>query len=486
MQELAFSNRQISLDPELILKNDIDRVVLLTRSQPLSSRNSVCYLLHPIEAVVFALFGAGSTVDEVGAVWAEITQSTSERALSDVKKIINHYTSGSQAKDKLFVEVSNENRNSIRVYDPADFAIPHEKVNITDRRLRKPYSVYFLPTLFCPQKCIYCYADRAWMPEDDLLSIHCIRRIFSDLKEIGVESIQFSGGEVFARKDIFEIFEAAAENGLAMDIPTKSKLSSEDTYRLADIGIKKIQFSLDAVDSVTLETMVGLKNYLDTAMFTLVNLKNAGISVRVNCVLTSINVEKAHELIAFLGCMEHVYELRFTPYGRSIFRHSDSLFVEKEQLTMLNEKVLSLSPLYPHMNVRLGSLGYEYPKMDLKEKWNAFENRAYCTAGRDGFVILPDGRVTVCEELYYHPSFIIGDLKRQSVMEMWNSSEALALIYPDQRAIPDGTCKICEHFVECNTKRGRCWRDVLKSYGWDNSHFPDPKCPMAPPAPRLS
>ncbi len=41
-----------------------------------------------------------------------------------------------------------------------------------------------------------------------------------------------------------------------------------------------------------------------------------------------------------------------------------------------------------------------------------------CSANFYAFVILRDGKVTICEELYLHPKFIIGDLKKQSIMEV--------------------------------------------------------------------
>jgi radical SAM protein with 4Fe4S-binding SPASM domain len=121
-----------------------------------------------------------------------------------------------------------------------------------------------------------------------------------------------------------------------------------------------------------------------------------------------------------------------------------------------------------------------------EEQMLQWKGRAFCTGNRHGFVLLPDGRVTACEELYDHPSFIMGDLKRQSVMEMWSSAQALALLHPDQSAVPEGPCATCDAFDECNSFKGRCWRDVLKTYGFDKPYFPDPRCPAAPVGNRLA
>ncbi|NJL28834.1 MAG: hypothetical protein HC897_13555 [Thermoanaerobaculia bacterium] len=61
----------------------------------------------------------------------------------------------------------------------------------------------------------------------------------------------------------------------------------------------------------------------------------------------------------------------------------------------------------------------------------------------------------------------------------------LALIHPRRADVPEGPCRSCADFDRCNSDRGRCWRDVLKSYGWDKPHFPDPRCPLAPQGNRL-
>ena len=41
--------------------------------------------------------------------------------------------------------------------------------------------------------------------------------------------------------------------------------------------------------------------------------------------------------------------------------------------------------------------------------------------------VLPDGKVSACEQLYWHPQFIIGDLKQQYIEEIWNSPKACEL-----------------------------------------------------------
>jgi len=475
----------LALDPQYCLRNDVDRAVLITRPKPLSTKNYICRLLRPAEAILLALMNGERPVGDVGRLWAELAGKSREDGERDVQGFVQHYTSGSLGAEGVLIEVDARNQGTIRQYDPMDFVIPARTVNIVDQRLRKPYMVYFLPTLFCPQKCIYCYARTRPKPETDLIALPRLREIFAELSALGVEVIQMSGGDPFARPDIFSIIESVVANGMTIDIPTKLGLGYEEELRLKSLGIDLVQISLDAVDPEILEEMVGVKNYQRKIFRVCENLRKAGIKIRTNTVLTPRNIHAVGPLIDFLGNLGNVVQVSLTPYGRSLFCHSDELFITPAELAQVGEQIRSLAPLYPQMRINLSGGGAP-PPADPEERKERWAGRSFCTANRHGFVILPDGKVTVCEELYDHPSFIIGDLNRQSVMDVWSSPEALALLHPDQSAVPAGACSTCGEFAVCNAERGRCWRDTLKSYGWDKPHYPDPRCPYAPEGNRLS
>jgi radical SAM protein with 4Fe4S-binding SPASM domain len=95
--------------------------------------------------------------------------------------------------------------------------------------------------------------------------------------------------------------------------------------------------------------------------------------------------------------------------------------------------------------------------------------------------VLPDGKVTLCEQLYWHPFFLLGDLNRQSIMEMWHSEKALSLWNFSQEEVRDvSPCKTCEAFDGCRRGLGNCWRQAIAAYGPENYDFPSPDCPKAP------
>lgn len=106
---------------------------------------------------------------------------------------------------------------------------------------------------------------------------------------------------------------------------------------------------------------------------------------------------------------------------------------------------------------------------------------ARCSALNSHMFVLPDGKVTICEQLYWNPNFIIGDLLTQNIVDVWHSPRAEYLAKIKNEFIQEkSACKKCSIFSECFSSNNRCWADVIKAYGSKNWDFPDPRCSYAP------
>lgn len=75
--------------------------------------------------------------------------------------------------------------------------------------------------------------------------------------------------------------------------------------------------------------------------------------------------------------------------------------------------------------------------MHSSKTWTKFNERSVCAGNYLQLFILPDGNVTICEELYWHPKFIVGNILEQSLNEIWNSKAALNLYYLKQSDISE-------------------------------------------------
>lgn len=472
-------NTRIALDPNLRLRNDIDRIVILARPRPFSERDAIFAIFNPSQAIIIALMNGTRTLDQVGELWADLTNRPKQDGVDEVIHLSKILTSGSYGENKIIIEVDDKTQNTICNYNIEEFIIPNQNLNLFDRRLRKPWHITFLPTMYCPQNCIYCYAKTSKNLENDNISLTRIHEVFAEIANLGIEAIDLSGGDPFSHKNIFDIIEIIVSTGMAVNIPTKLGTPLEKLLHLRSIGQQGIQISLDSVDPEILDYMVGVKNHHVKMFQTFEDAKKAELTVRVNCVVTPFNTDGINDVIDYLGEMGNINRLIFTPYARSLYCHRDECFLSDEEFDRIQANIQAVRNLYPHMYVALSGKTPSIPN-DSIERQNMWEKRAYCTGNRDGFIILPDGRVTACEELYDHPAFIMGDLKNQTIMEMWSSAKAMALNYPDQSLVDDGPCRSCPDFIQCHSVKGRCWRDVLKSYGLDRPHYPDPRCPLAP------
>lgn len=103
-----------------------------------------------------------------------------------------------------------------------------------------------------------------------------------------------------------------------------------------------------------------------------------------------------------------------------------------------------------------------------------------CTGNVRNAVVLPNGDVTICEELYAHPKFIIGNIKTNSLSEIWNSEKAVQLYHFAFNRSSDSICYECSVRQKCRVGKGVCWKTVLMAYGMDKWDYPDPRCPAAP------
>ena len=335
-----------------------------------------------------------------------------------------------------------------------------------------------LPTFRCVTDCIYCYADRRTKRAQ--FDLKPFGKLLKELVSCGMETVEFSGGDFFCRRDAFEMIAETFRHGLYPVIPTKFPLSVRQVQKLADLGLKTIQVSIDALSPDLIDRMVRRHGYGKRILNTIDLLGEAGINVRTNTVMTPFNMDDVPNLIAHLIKRPFIMKSNITCYSRSIYQHDDSMFVEGAALKIVEEKITSIISANPDRRINYGGANADYYAGGPDEKAIAYEQRAFCTANRWGVVVLPDGRVTVCEELYSHPDFVIGDLNHNSLTEIWHSAKALSLAKPVQELVPDGACRFCADYHECHNDLGRCYREAIKAYGYDRAHWPDPRCPHAP------
>ena len=107
-----------------------------------------------------------------------------------------------------------------------------------------PLAVLAELTHRCPLQCPYCSNPIELDRGGSELTTEEWKKVLSELAEIGVLQIHFSGGEPTARKDLVELVQHATDVGLYTNLITSAVLlTKEKLSALADAGLCHVQIS---------------------------------------------------------------------------------------------------------------------------------------------------------------------------------------------------------------------------------------------------
>ena len=333
--------------------------------------------------------------------------------------------------------------------------------------------------------CIYCYAERKHIPSEELLTPQRWFELIDEAAELNIELAVFSGGDPLTYPHIISILEHMIVKGFKFVLPTKTLIKKEMAKQLAEIGADNswIQISIDAVLDDTLFKLVGVEGYRDRAFESIKNLLNFGLKVRVNCVATQNNYKEIPELIMELHKIG-VAHVAVAGYGRSHYRHRDELFLSNDQMNWLNEEVSKIKAEFDWKNLRCNLGTRDFRSVSKDNRAIEWKNRARCSGGRSCITITPSGKVTLCEQIPQSDEYIVGDLKYQSISEVWNSDKMKSMIFPSRESFKGTACQNCNEFDECKNIYGFCFRDALFTFG--TIFAPPPACPYAPQGLRMA
>lgn len=386
----------------------------------------------------------------------------------------------------ILIPMKDEYRLYYDEYNYESFLIDSLKLNFDKPRFSHPSNLLFVINTICHTNCYYCYADRR-IKKHCSITIERFREIIKEAKKIGVEGIDITGGEFFLHKDWDILLYELVNNGYNPYISTKIPLQEIDIIKLKNTGLKGIQVSLDSVDAEILSQTLETKDtYISEMEEMLYGLERHGLSVSIHSIITKATASKKNleQLFDFIEKFSNIRNVRIDTAARSIYLSQEDFInyrIDADDIKNIVEcvenrkRVTNLSYLCG-IESNQGSICAS--KLLKLEKFNA---RGKCSGNTEALVILPDGAVTICEELYWNNRFLLGNIIEQDIKDIWSSQQVLNLYDIDKHMISDlSACKVCDSLKECRKGSGVCWRDIINSYGSNNWDFPDPRCPKAP------
>ena len=327
-------------------------------------------------------------------------------------------------------------------------------------RKRRPLSVHFDLTYRCNERCVHCYLDH----EDygELSTAECVDAL-EQLARAGTLFLTFSGGEIFLRKDLEEILNAARRLQFDISLKTNALLITRERARMLQrYGVRRVQISVYSSEPAIHDAITKVPGSLARSLASIPLLQEHDVQVKLACPLMKQNLSAYRGVMALaerLG-IPYVLDLTITPMmdgSREPLEHRVS---SEALLTILQDSALP-------------SCG----RKAVDEDWNSspalgssvssgVESSAYedlpCSAGHNSCYISPYGDVYACVQL----PMSAGNLRTRSFEEIWKNAPALERIR-NVRESELPVCAQCEVRSYCERCPGLAWMeggDLLGPY----------------------
>lgn len=176
-----------------------------------------------------------------------------------------------------------------------------------------PMQVSLDLTYRCNLACKHCYIDT---PADDELSLVEIEDIFDQLARAGTMYLMFTGGEILARRDFFEIATSAREHGFMLTFLTNGTLITPSIARLIK-GLEPfaVGLSLHGATAATHDGITRQPGSFSAVMNAVRWLKELGVPVALQTLVMNANIHEVAEIKALVGELgvEHSFGHDFVP-----------------------------------------------------------------------------------------------------------------------------------------------------------------------------
>jgi AdoMet-dependent heme synthase len=293
-----------------------------------------------------------------------------------------------------------------------------------------PISVQLDLTYRCNERCVHCYLDH---DDHGEMNTAEIKHLLDEMAEAGVLFLTLSGGEIFLRKDFFEILEYARALTFAVRLKTNAILVRErEAERLRELGVENIQISIyshrpEVHDAITL-VPGSLKRSIGAIRF----LKSYGLQVSIANVLMLQNMQDY-------------------PQVRELARELDVEFTIDPTITPKMDGDRAIL----NLNIERAALHSVFHDEELVGDVESFCKPAApadedemdslpCSAGHTACYVSPYGDVYPCVQF----PLPTGNVRTQRFLDIWQHSEKMNEVR-DIRMRDLPTCSGCGHMTGC-------------------------------------
>jgi AdoMet-dependent heme synthase len=318
-----------------------------------------------------------------------------------------------------------------------------------------PISVHLDLTYRCNERCVHCYLDHEDHGEMDTAEV---KDVLDQLAAAGVFFLVFSGGEIFMRRDIFELIEYARSLMFCLKLKTNAFMIGEnEADRLASLHPDSVQVSIYSHRPEVHDEITKLPRSLERSIAGIRRLRARGLKVIIANVLMRQNLGDyagVKTLAQELGA-EYTVDPTITP-----------MMSGDRSAIQLGIGSVDLKNVFRNPELISNVSEFCAPPPAIDE--DVLDEMA-CSAGHTFCYVSPYGDVFPCVQF----PLPTGNLREQKFLEIWRHSAPMNEVRSIRaRDLP--VCSTCSHVGTCTrcpglaymegNMRGPSSQDCEKSY----------------------
>lgn len=432
-------NKYIYWNENLEIRKFLDNTIVLVikgtigKGMPTSKSMQRTYTVNDTAAEIIQLIDGTKTYEEIisflSSKYNENFESIKEKILSFLDNISKSYNISINTRE-----------------------YPKKKsVNLVEKRTMYPTVASVELTNKCNIRCMHCYGNFG-NKKEYVMSLDKAKTLLSDLKNIGVTTVELTGGEITVHPNIKEILLNAINlkfNQISL-LTNGIALSNE----IIDIIIKNksmilVQIDLHSLDDNYLTWFAKVPNTLNLIKSKIIKLAENNVKMRIATVVTHKNIDELEGIADWVHSLgiDHYGVSPVVSLGRAV--NSDSnLFINIDDAKKLEKKLEQINNKYENLLSLID--------VDRSKNKN-------CGCLTSHAVISPNGDIKICtmDNLEYFNSSI-GNVFEKNLKDIYddNADYINAFFNMSSPKINSLECEECKNKNFCN---GCLVRGLVKS-----------------------
>lgn len=269
-----------------------------------------------------------------------------------------------------------------------------------------PISGTFELSPMCNFNCPMCYVRKTPVEvlahPRSMLTLANWLSIAEAAREKGMLYLLLTGGEPLLWPDFWTLYEKMIEMGFLVSINTNGSLIDGTAIeRFRRMPPSRINITLYGASDETYEALCQVKGVYTKVSNAILGLKDAGVTVKLNCSMTTHNIDDLEKMVDFARANQLILDA--TPYMYPPIRRDSSMIGRNDRFTPEEAGKYNLRRIYLQRGAEFFQeflreiISGKTEPLGLDESCvDPVDGRIRCRAGKASFWITWDGYMTPC------------------------------------------------------------------------------------------